>query len=189
MTTLFGKNQENKSNEITEINIEKTSPFDLFILVSEYNYLQNTDQETFYFVMKPVKTKYYTEKIFVDLEEAMRFKSDHMKIVEKTLDVNNLWMLIKIMSQQKSLFFLANVADQMLGNINNKAILLMLEKEIPKRKYFIKRFHKNKKVNNELLEIISNTMEIDPKNVEDCLEIANELNIKRKFIKHFDRGD
>ena len=187
MTNLFGKKEEViKQEDIIET--EKMNPFDLFVLISQYNYLQETDLETFYFVMKPVRGRYYTESVFIDLEEAMKNRKGSMKIIEKTLEVNCLWMLIKIMSQQKELFFLANIADQMLGTIDNKAILLMIEKEIPKKKYYTK-FHKAKKYNHELFNVISETMEIDQKNVEDCLEIAEELNIKKEFIKHFERGD
>jgi hypothetical protein len=181
---LFGKTVK---EDVIEYTSEKMNPFDTIELITRYNYLSTTDVETFYYVMKPVKKRFYTDTIHLSLDEAKKKCTIGQKIIEKKMDMNVVYMVVKAMTFHPELVVYANAADALLANIGCMPILLMLEQEIPKKKYYIK-YIGDKKKNPELFKLISTTLEIDSKNVEDCLLLAEMQGKTKEFLSHFDVG-
>ena len=185
MNDLFGNEIKKQEPDYIE---EKMNPFEAVELITRYKYLSTTDTETFYYVMRQTKGRYYTVSIHTSLEDAKRNTKPDFKIFEKKMDYNTLYMVIRIMTYHPALTIFANVADSLMYNVDNKSIFMMLEQEIPKNKYYIK-FRGSKKKNDDILKRIYNIMEIGTKDAENCLDIVETQNKTKEFLKCFDTGD
>jgi hypothetical protein len=167
-----------------QIKREKMQPWDVFELITRYNYLNTTDCNVFYFTLTKSKNRYYTEKIFLTEEEAKMSQPDLDLIVEKELNVKLVFPLVKMLSYHPKLVFYGYLAASMIYNIPGLQIYKMLEGIIPKEKYWIKGI-KKEKIKEEEVELIQENLEINDNDMDALFSVLECDGTKNEFLKIF----
>lgn len=168
------------------------TPRDLFTVITEFKmFSMIINSGSSFYVLLEQNGKYLNIKsVHINLEDAKRSIKDNLTLKRMTIKSKIYMPTLKIFSYDKALFYyIYKVNQQYSQNFQLKDMLILLEKIIPKKKYYVKGV-KNKKNSENIIDDVCYALGIGIKDAEHYVDILNQLSdIDREtIIKEIDKG-